>query len=394
MSRTIHIAGAGIAGLTLALGLAKLGANVTVLERNDTIQEFGAGLQIGPNARRALNALGLDKAVRAASFEPQGIHIYPFGSKRPLTTLQLGLSARDRYGVPYAVMHRADLVKTLHQECKRFDNINIRFNVETYSATPKDGKLQVKFTQKGKAANTAHPFAFIGADGVASQTRITILGGKEAAYSGYVAWRVLIDADKLTHVISGEHTSLLWAPGFHAVAYPIHHSNKINIALFTQESLSVGFGVRNTPKLPKNVTKDPRFAAILENAGDNWTHWPLASVNTRKWHQGPVGIIGDAAHAMLPFQAQGAAMAIEDAAVLAPLLTSDRSAETALEHLFQNRYARVSRVARLSSTNGRIFHLPPPLSFARNTAIRLQGHQSQLNRLDWLYGFDPTAVEI
>src|SRR5881392_1070152 len=106
--RTIYIAGAGIAGMTLALGLAKFGATVIVLERNKQVQEVGAGLQISPNARRVLNQLGLDKVIAQKSFEPAGIDIYPFRAKSPLVTLKLGHAVRERYHVPYAVMHRAD----------------------------------------------------------------------------------------------------------------------------------------------------------------------------------------------------------------------------------------------------------------------------------------------
>ena len=113
--RTVYIAGAGIAGLTLALALAKFGASVVVLERHAGIQEFGAGLQISPNARRVLNQLGLDRQLAAHSFEPKGIDLYPFRAERPLTTLMLGQAVRDRYQVPYAVMHRADLVEVLHR---------------------------------------------------------------------------------------------------------------------------------------------------------------------------------------------------------------------------------------------------------------------------------------
>lgn len=127
--RAIYIAGAGIAGLTLALALAKFGAHVVVLERNKAIQEVGAGLQISPNARKALNQLGLDKALHAKSFEPSGIDVYPFRAKKPLVTLTLGAEVARRYGAPYAVMHRADLVEVLFKACKRFANIDILFGV-------------------------------------------------------------------------------------------------------------------------------------------------------------------------------------------------------------------------------------------------------------------------
>jgi len=113
--RTVYVAGAGIAGLTLALALAKFGATVVVLERNDGIQEVGAGLQVSPNARRVLNQLGLDRQIASRSFEPEGIDLYGFGAAMPVVTLRLGAAVRSRFGVPYAVMHRADLADVLYR---------------------------------------------------------------------------------------------------------------------------------------------------------------------------------------------------------------------------------------------------------------------------------------
>src|SRR5436190_7248204 len=122
--RTIYIAGAGIAGMTLALALAKFGATVIVAERQKKVQEIGAGLQISPNARRVLNQLGLDKAIAQKSFEPAGIDVYPFRATKPLVTLALGPAMREAFGVPYTVMHRADLAEVLYKACRRFASID------------------------------------------------------------------------------------------------------------------------------------------------------------------------------------------------------------------------------------------------------------------------------
>src|SRR5690606_11036783 len=130
--RTIYIAGAGIAGLTLALALAKFGAHVVVLERNKQIQEVGAGLQLSPNARKALNQLGRPQALHASSSEPAGIDVYSNGARKPLVTRKLREAVESRFGAPYAVMHRADLVDVLHKACKRFANIDILFGVRAY----------------------------------------------------------------------------------------------------------------------------------------------------------------------------------------------------------------------------------------------------------------------
>ncbi len=388
--RNIYIAGAGIAGLTLALALAKLGARVTILERNDAVQEFGAGLQISPNARRALNALGLDKALRQVAFEPDGIDIYPFGHERPLTSLVLGETARERFGLPYAVMHRADLAQALFKACKPFANVDMQFGIRDFSVTNTADGVSIVIDKPGGDKQPVKANAFIGADGVGSHTRTALLSGGEASYSGYVAWRTLVDLDALSPGLSTTHTSLLWGPGFHAVAYPMPHRDKINIALFAREPLSLGFGIRPAPNLPSKARRDPRFASILERA-DEWTHWPLAAVSTPRWHMGRIGLIGDAAHAMLPFQAQGAAMGIEDAVMLAPMLMAESNAEAAFEQFETARRARVTRVAAMSEANGRVFHMRRPLSLARDAVVRLQGPTGHLKRLGWLYDHDPVT---
>src|SRR5690606_8216517 len=130
--RTIYIAGAGIAGLTLALALAKFGATVVVLERNPRVQEVGAGLQISPNARHVLDRLGVERALHATAFEPKSIDVYPYGARQPLVTLELGGAVLDRFGAPYAVIHRADLAELLYRACKRFANIDVLFGVRAY----------------------------------------------------------------------------------------------------------------------------------------------------------------------------------------------------------------------------------------------------------------------
>jgi len=388
--RTVYIAGAGIAGLTLALALAKFGTTVVVLERNKTIQEVGAGLQISPNARRVLDQLGLDKQIAAKSFEPAGIDLYPFRAKKPLTTLTLGDTVRQRYHVPYAVMHRADLAAVLHRACRRFANIDIVFGVRGYDAVSHSRGVSVTVEEDGGRSRSARAFAFVGADGVNSPTRTQILRGAPADYQNRVAWRTLLEISALDGAIALDRTSLLFGPGYHAVCYPLPHRGKLNVALFAREKREAAFGAAppKRPSLPYAMLRSPAFDAIMEAADANWGYWPLATVTAEEWHEGGIGLIGDAAHAMLPFQAQGAAMAIEDAAILAPLLMTEPTAASAFERFVTMRRARVDQVARVSASNGFAFHLEWPFSGARNAALKLQGPLGHLKRLDWLYGYD------
>jgi salicylate hydroxylase len=144
------------------------------------------------------------------------------------------------------------------------------------------------------------------------------------------------------------------------------------------------------PKLPFALLRSARFDAIMAAAEGNWSFWPLNTVTAPRWHAGGIGLVGDAAHAMLPFQAQGAAMALEDAAILAPLLVGEADAQAAFARFLSARHARVARVARTSAANGRIFHMEWPFSLGRDLVLALGGRQAHMKRLAWLYGYDPT----
>lgn len=388
--RTIYIAGAGIAGLTLALGLAKFGAHVVVLERQPEVQEFGAGLQVSPNARKVLDRLGLSAALDERAFRPEGIDIYPLGARQPLVTLELGRVMEERFGAPYAVMHRADLADLLYRAAKRFANIDVLFNVRGHDVVAHEAGVSVVVDEAdGKHRNT-RAFAFIGADGVRSRTRREVLMGPDAVPAGRVAWRALLPIDALDGVVARDRTSLLWAPGMHAVIYPLPARGQLNVVMFSafDESYSLAGTLALEPELSRAVARDPRFAAILNAVNSDWTFWPLAQVEISEWHRGGIGLIGDAAHAMLPFQAQGAAMAIEDAAVLAPLLMRADTAEAALAAFERLRRPRVERVQKLSARNGFAFHASGPTATARNVVVKAQGARGHLGRLAWIYGYD------
>jgi salicylate hydroxylase len=388
--RLIYVAGAGIAGMTLALALAKFGATVVVLERNASLQEAGAGLQVSPNGRHILNHLGLERPLAARSFEPEGIDIYPFGARRPLVTLELGQVMRERFGAAYSVMHRADLADVLHKACKRFANIDILFGVRAYDVEPHARGVAVLVEEADGKTRSANAFAFIGADGVHSRTRTDLLGGPAADYSGMAAWRTTIDEGQFPSLFSRNHTTVLWGPGYHAVTYPLPTRGEVNAVLFTRVKAAdlVREARPTAPKLPWALLPDRHFAALLAAGGRNWTYWPAFTVETPVWHKAGIGLIGDAAHAMLPFQAQGAMMAVEDVAVLAPLLMAADDAAPALARYADVRQPRVRKVQAISRSNGAAFHMEWPFTLGRDAVVKAQGPQGHLGRLDWLYGHD------
>jgi salicylate hydroxylase len=377
--RVYAIAGAGISGLTLALALARSGDPVVVLEKQPALAEHGAGLQISPNAWRVLRSLGLDEELGKASFRPEGLDLYPAGGDRPLVTLELGAGIARRFGAPYAVMHRADLASLLEKGARRFANVDIRFGATVWT----EG-LAVDETGLHVPTQSLRAHALLGADGVHSETRRTLLGGPAAQFTGKIAWRSLLPFDMLGDAVALDRVSVFWGRDHHIVCYPLPHHRQLNVAAFLP-----GTAESETP--PALASFRGRAAALFA-LGQNWTRWPLYTVQTPHWSQGPVGILGDAAHAMLPFQAQGAAMGIEDAAVLAPLLTSAQPAAEALLRYQALRQRRVRRVQQVSESNGRIFHLGFPLDRARNAVMLAGGPHSHWRRLHWLYSYDATQA--
>ncbi|MCF6326914.1 MAG: FAD-dependent monooxygenase [Devosiaceae bacterium] len=382
----IYIAGAGIAGMTLALALAKLGVKAVIIEKTKGLQPEGAGLQISPNARHVLNQLGLSSALHGLGFSPQAIDIYPFKRAKPLKSLKLGPFAQQRFDSPYIVIHRADLADILYKACQQSNLIEIHFGITGFDMITHANGLSVSREHSDGHIHEANPFAFVGADGVHSVTRTKILSGPDASYSGYTAWRALIPTSMMKAELNLFHTSLLWGPGFHAVAYPHPRRHVINIALFSKEKLGANTGKKSVaPNLPKIALTCPRFNAIIESSEGEWTNWPLYGVKTGRWHKGPVGLIGDAAHAMLPFQAQGAAMAIEDAATLAPLLANANEPQTAFATYYAERKNRVRKIISISASNGEIYHMGAPFSYARDLVVLAQGTTGHLRRLAWIY---------
>jgi salicylate hydroxylase len=381
-----YVAGAGVSGLTLALALAKAGATVVVLEHNPVVSEFGAGLQVSPNARRVLDGLGLAESIAARSLEPSGIDIYPYKHPTPIVTLALGQAMRDRFGAPYAVMHRADLVDALYKAARRFANIDILFGVRSWDAVSHANGVTISIDEANGQSRTSRARALIGADGVHSQMRRTLLDGPDAQYRQRIAWRALLPYDSVAGSLALDRVSVLFGPGYHLVCYPLPHRRQVNVALFAKAQQASH--TDTAPLLQGAALKSPRIATILAAAGQDWTPWPLYTVNAPRWHAGNIGLVGDAAHAMVPFQAQGAAMGIEDAAVLAPLLVKEADPDTAFGKFEAIRRARVARVARTALSNGRIFHMGWPLNIARDMVIAAQGGEAHIKRLAWLYGYD------
>lgn len=388
--RTVAIAGAGIGGLTAALALAALGFRVIVLEKADRLDEVGAGLQLSPNASHILIALGLREALAARAIAPQAISVRAARQGSEIVRIPLGAAA-ERGDAPYWVIHRADLQSVLRDAAQADPRIELRLGAACIGFRTEDHGVRVATADGDFAAA-----ALIGADGVRSTVRSALCPEARPHFAGLIAWRGTACRQRIAGDISPGKTRLWLGGGMHMVAYPISGGRAVNVVAFTPGSWrDEGWSAAGDAAEFAGILAADRWsgdACRFAAAVDHWTRWALFTVDSRRIGNrdgaspGPVALIGDAAHAMLPFAAQGAAMAIEDAAVLARCLAATpHDAAAACARYTATRAARVARVQHTAQRNGQIYHLRGAAAIARNLAMRGLGGARLLARQDWIY---------
>jgi salicylate hydroxylase len=358
----IAVAGGGIAGLTAALALAKSGHSIRVFERAKSLEDIGAGLQLSPNAYQILNALGLGGAIRAISFEPEFLHLINGKTGRGLTTLAFKPMMEQRYGAPYLVTHRGDLQGVLLTAARGNPLITFETGVEICRYTE---------TKDSVAVDGQSFDALIVADGVHSALRAQIDPDASVALDGQTAWRATLPIDDL----STNAVRVYMNNGAHLVAYKMGHRAVLNMVFVSS---------RNQPPDAGGFDGE---AKNLINAATDWKAWPLASVQSKNWHGKRAVMIGDAAHAMTPHAAQGGAMAIEDAGVLAGCMKTAPDITGAFAAYQSQRQPRIKRVAGLSAQNRAIYQMDGMMALGRNAVMPFIPSALLLKRLDWLYGW-------
>jgi len=393
-ARTIIVAGAGIGGLTAALSLAAKGFRVIILEKAERLEEAGAGLQLSPNASRILVDLGLRSRLAPRAVTPEAIAIMSARAGGEIARLPLGEAASLRAGAPYWVMHRADLQGALQAEVNDHPDIDLRLGCQFEDVTSHAKGLTV-VQRRGNARQQELAMALVGADGIWSAVRNHLFPEVQPQFSGLIAWRGTLDATTLPREYTSPRVQLWMGPDAHLVAYPISAGRQINVVAIVPGTWNrPGWsapGDGNELKSAFASQRWPATARMLIGAVDGWRRWALFTLpDLGEWTDGAIALLGDAAHAMLPFAAQGAGMAIEDAAVLAKSLSEgplDTTAviQAALKRYGRQRRGRVLRVQRAARQQGRIYHLTGPLALARDLAIRAMGPQRMLARQDWIY---------
>jgi len=387
------IVGAGIAGLTAALAVAAAGFRAVVVERSAELLEIGAGIQLSPNAGRVLSALGLDAALDDVALVPAAITVRNGITGLTAATLPVAAFAR-RYGFPYRVIHRADLQAVLAAAAGHHPDIRLMLGAETADVLPRDDGLYVRV--RGLEGSDIIPAAgLVGADGVWSETRDRIPGAAPARPTGRTAWRTVIPMDDTPPGTPADRVGLWLGAGAHVVVYPVARGAALNLVAIVEEPFDKhGWATHAAPHwVAERFNGWCGEVRALVNAPTPWQKFALHVVDPAgPWVAGRTALIGDAAHAMVPFLAQGGAMAIEDAAVLGRCLAAHpRDVPAAFAAYEAARKPRVTRVWKAALRTGGHYHRTGLVAAARDLVLRAAGERFLLARNDWIYRWTPDA---
>jgi salicylate hydroxylase len=386
----LAIAGGGIGGLAAAFACRRAGCDVQVLEQARAFSEVGAGIQLGPNVTRVLHGWGLGARLDDLSAAPESLIVRDAAQGRELGRMQLGSAFNVRYGSPYLTIHRADLQHLL-LEAARAAGAELR--LEARVAGVEAGEAKVTLRLQGYDHLEAD--ALIAADGVWSAIRDAVFGDGAAKPSGHIAYRALAPQDSLPASVRTGDVNLWLGSRTHVVAYPVRRGELLNVVAIVEArqrppSQDWDQGGLAADLLRAMGSVNGKLRELIE-AMPAWRVWTLHGrppvASPQAMARGRVALLGDAAHPMLPYLAQGAGMAIEDAHVLARVLQNATASNVAaaLASYANERWQRCAQVQSGALRNATIFHADGALRFGRDTAMRFLGER--LLDQPWLYGF-------
>ena len=403
MNRNMLIAGGGIAGMAAGFAVARAGWQTTVFEQAAEFSEVGAGVQLGPNVTRILQAWGLGDALKQVAAFPAGLHARSLATGEVLATLPL-TDAVANYGAPYVTLHRADLHGLLLQAAAG-EGVQVHSDAVVHRVFQTSDTVTFDVMQHDQLRQHTAP-ASLAADGVWSRLRQQLLGDGLPAFTGHIAYRALVAQADLPMHLRSQDVSVWMGSQAHVVSYPVRGGDYLNVVCLTEGQL-LEADAHNLQALQTwNAQKsDAQTLAELQHALRGacptltdlvtachaWRLWPLcgrpAMRGAHEHAQGRMALVGDAAHPMLPYLAQGAGMAIEDAAELGVQLTHSKPADVPerLLQFAQARWQRNARVQNRAVRNGQIFHATGPMQWGRDLSLRLLG--SRLMDVPWLYGY-------
>ncbi len=384
MKNTILIAGGGIGGLAAALACSRVGASVALFERAAEFSEVGAGIQLGPNVMKVLHAWGLQSALAAVIALPQRLQVCSASSAAELGVLRLGDVMLARYGSPYATIHRADLHALLLAALKDSD-VQLTLDSEVSGFVQDSDGIMLHLN----AGRQVRGDVLVGADGLSSRVRQQLLGDGAPVVTGHLAYRALVAQSSLPERLRSQQITVWLGSQMHVVQYPVRGGEWLNVVVIVEghrhDAADDWDHSANAADLRHHLADACSPLQELVQAIDSWSLWSLRvrppMRGPHEQAQGRVALLGDAAHPMLPYLAQGAGMAIEDAFELSRSLASASTA--GLSQYAAMRWQRNARVQARALRNGRIFHASGPLRWGRDAAMKLLGES--LLDLPWLY---------
>lgn len=394
--RTVIISGAGIAGLATALALRQRGVAVTVLEQATQLREVGAGLQIAPNGSRVLQALGLSEAVEAVACEAAAKEVRLWNTGRRWPLFDLGADARARFGAPYWMLHRGDLHQVLRAAFEAAAPGALLTGVRVVRGETRGDRVRVTAAD----GRLFEADVMVAADGVHSAQRRDAFGEGSARFTGLMAWRGVVPTSRLPPALR-EPVGVNWVgPGGHVITYPLRRGELLNVVAIVEKPAWRGESWADAG------THDEVHADLhgwhadlhrLIDAMDTPFRWALLSrPPLADWVDGRSVLIGDAAHPTLPFLAQGANMALEDALLVARCLTELDDAPSALARFVALRLPRTTRIVQGAADNTQRFHNPLLADPASSSAYidREWAPDRVRQRYDWLFEHDVTRVPL
>ncbi len=401
MKKQVLIAGGGIGGLAAGIGATRAGGDVRLFERAEHFGEVGAGIQLGPNVVRRLQAWGLQRGLQAVVAVPEALQVRSALSGQALARMPLGSAAVERYGAAYVTIHRADLHQLLLDALRSYADVHLNLGqaLEHYREAEAEGVVTVR----DQAQKLIEGDALICADGVHSRLRRQMLNDGPPRATGHLAYRAMVRQAELPQRLRTQQVTAWLGPRLHVIQYPVRRGELQNLVVIIQ-----GPAPADMERWDHAANAQDLEAALagtcsalqdlvrsVPRKGMDWRLWPLADRpplrSAAEMAQGLVALLGDASHPMRPYLAQGAGMAIEDAAELQRALSMhDLDMALRLRRYALNRWQRNARVQARSQRNGRIFHATGPVRWGRDTALQLLG--ARIMDLPWLYRGDGSSA--
>lgn len=399
MKKQVLIAGGGIGGLAAGIGATRAGCDVRLFERAEHFSEVGAGIQLGPNVVRRLQAWGLQRSLQAVVAVPDALQVRSALSGQALARMPLGSAAVERYGAAYVTIHRADLHQLLLDALRSYADVHLNLGQTIEHFREAEGVVTVR----DQAQKLIEGDALICADGVHSRLRRQMLNDGPPRATGHLAYRAMVRQAELPQRLRTQQVTAWLGPRLHVIQYPVRRGELQNLVVIVQ-----GPAPADMERWDHAANAQDLEAALagtcsalqdlvrsVPRMGMDWRLWPLADRpplrSAAEMAQGLVALLGDASHPMRPYLAQGAGMAIEDAAELQRALSMhDLDMALRLRRYALNRWQRNARVQARSQRNGRIFHATGPVRWGRDTALQLLG--ARIMDLPWLYRGDGSSA--